>query len=165
MAKAGAWPSNLLDLEVLGLRSEQATPRAHSCKLEMSGRFLAYDITLDGGWIFLSVAVMDRADAPESLLTIADNAENWLNPFANSSPRSNAAQSASYSPDRWRLTARTELLGYRMTTVTAARKRKNKRRALRTSFASKRRKLASKKAPLVVPTTARGHDDERAWLD
>ena len=76
MAKAGAWLSNLLDLEVLGCGRAGDAP-AHSCKLEMSGRFLAYDITLDGGWIFLSVAVMDRADPPESLLTIADNAENW----------------------------------------------------------------------------------------
>jgi hypothetical protein len=76
MVKAGAWLSNLLDLEVLGCGRAGDAP-AQSCKLELSGQFLAYDITLDGGWIFLSVAVMDRGDPPESLLSLADNAENW----------------------------------------------------------------------------------------
>ena len=101
MVKAGAWLSNLLDLEVLGCGRAGDAP-AHSGKLELSGRFLAYDITLDGGWIFVSAAVMDRGDPPECLLTIADNAENWRT-VSNSSPRSNAAPSASYSPGRWRL--------------------------------------------------------------
>ena len=76
MVYAGAWLSNMFDLEILGCGRAGDAP-AHSCKLEMSDRFLAYDITLDGGWVFLSVSVMDRADPPESLLTIADNAENW----------------------------------------------------------------------------------------
>ncbi len=74
--KAAAWVSNLVDLEILSFGRAGDAP-AHSCRLEMSGRHLAYIITLDGGWIFVSAAVMDRGDPPESLLTIADNAANW----------------------------------------------------------------------------------------
>ena len=73
---AGAWLSDKFDLEVLSFGREGLAPK-DSCKLEMSGRHLAYDVTLDGGWIFLSATVMDRGDPRETLLTIADNAENW----------------------------------------------------------------------------------------
>ena len=49
-----------------------------------------------------------------------------------------------------------------------AKERKSKRRALKTSFAKRKlgSKIASKKiAPLVVPTTARGLEDDRLWVD
>ena len=52
--------------------------------------------------------------------------------------------------------------------MTATVTKKRRPRALKTSFvAAKKRKqlVAKKKAPLVVPTTARGIDDERAWMD
>jgi hypothetical protein len=43
----------------------------------MSGKWLAYHVTLDNGWLFLKVQLMDRGDPPELILTVADNAENW----------------------------------------------------------------------------------------
>ena len=54
-----------------------------------------------------------------------------------------------------------------MTTATKERRRKSKRRA---TFTGKKRKLIAKKIAAestlrVVPTTARGIDDDRAWLD
>ena len=55
------------------------TARRDTCKLEMSGRFLFYDVTLDGGWIFLSVALMDKGDPLESLVHFADGPEGWQN--------------------------------------------------------------------------------------
>ena len=49
----------------------------YSCKLVMTGRHLLYDITLDGGWIFLSLSLMDKGDAPESLVHFADGRQGW----------------------------------------------------------------------------------------
>jgi hypothetical protein len=43
----------------------------------MTGRFLFYDITLDGGWIFLSAALMDRSDPREFLFSVGDGAQGW----------------------------------------------------------------------------------------
>jgi hypothetical protein len=60
---AAAWLSNRFDLEVLNFgRAGNAPPQ--SCKLEMLGRFLAYDVTLDGNRIFIYAQVMDRVILP-----------------------------------------------------------------------------------------------------
>jgi hypothetical protein len=48
-----------------------------SCKLEMTGRWPAYDVTLEGGWIFLSIQLMDQGDPPESPLSVGDGSEGW----------------------------------------------------------------------------------------
>jgi hypothetical protein len=38
---------------------------------------LAYNVLLDGGWIFLSAEILDRADPPESLASFADGPDGW----------------------------------------------------------------------------------------
>jgi hypothetical protein len=45
--------------------------------LEMSGRHLAYEILIDGGWINLSVQPMDSDEASERVLTIGDGGPGW----------------------------------------------------------------------------------------
>jgi hypothetical protein len=76
MVYAAAWLSTRLDLEVLSFgRSGEAPP--HSCKLEMCGPHLFYDVTLDGGWIFVFASLMDRGDPPQSLLSVADGPDGW----------------------------------------------------------------------------------------
>ena len=73
---AAAWLSTKFDLEVLSFgRSGDASPQ--SCKLEMAGRFLFYDITLDGGWIAISASVMDRSDPLELLIRFPDGPQGW----------------------------------------------------------------------------------------
>ena len=76
MVYAGAWLSTRFDLEVLSFGRAGDAP-LQSCKLEMVGRFLAYDLTLDDGWIFVSAQPMDKGDPPELLLKISDSLENW----------------------------------------------------------------------------------------
>ena len=152
--KAGAWLSKLLDL-VLGCGRAGDAP-AHSGKLELSGRFLAYDITLDGGWIFVSAAVMDRGDPPECLLTIADNAENWRTVCQLITALERSAIRERTAPAAGDWTARTELLGYRMTT--AAKKRKSRRREkaeLKGSPRFRQAQARSKKARLPSGPTGR----------
>jgi hypothetical protein len=73
---SAAWLSNRFDLEVLTFgRAGDAPP--HSTKLEMCGPFLAYDITLDSTWIFVSASVMDRSDPPERLAVFPDGRQGW----------------------------------------------------------------------------------------
>jgi hypothetical protein len=43
----------------------------------MTGRWLAFRIVLDGGWIVLSAQRMDSGDPEESLLTAADGPSGW----------------------------------------------------------------------------------------
>ena len=116
MVFAGAWLSDKFDLEVLSFGRESLAPK-DSCKLEMSGRYLAYDVTLDGGWIFLSVAVMDRGDPPETLLSLPITPRAG-DSFAKSSPRSNATTSASYSQSHLSRRSGKQWLSARMTTAT-----------------------------------------------
>ena len=55
--------SSRFNLEVLSFgRAGDAPPQ--SCKLELTGRHLLYDVTLDGGFIFISAQVCNRGDLP-----------------------------------------------------------------------------------------------------
>jgi hypothetical protein len=46
--------------------------RSNSCTLEACGRFLAYVIKLDGGFVFIRVQPMDSGDSLETLLRVGD---------------------------------------------------------------------------------------------
>ena len=76
MVRVGAWLSHEFDLEILSCGRAGNAPQ-HSCKLELCGRHLLFDLTVDGSWLFTSVALLDRADPPESLLSVADGADGW----------------------------------------------------------------------------------------
>jgi hypothetical protein len=43
----------------------------------MTGASFLYEIRLDGGWLFIAVALMDRADEPEKLFMVGDTTEGW----------------------------------------------------------------------------------------
>jgi hypothetical protein len=73
---AGAWLSNRLDLEVMSCGRSADDP-TESLRLEMAGRFLAYDITLDGGFVSVSAQPMDKGDPPEMLLKVGDTLPEW----------------------------------------------------------------------------------------
>jgi hypothetical protein len=70
------WCSRVFGLDVESF-GRAGTARKDSCKLVLTGRHLLYDITLDGGWIFLSLQVMDKGDPPDNLVTLADGLEGW----------------------------------------------------------------------------------------
>ena len=70
------WCDRMFNLEIESF-GRSGLARKDTCKLEMSGRFLFYDVTLDGGWIFLSLQVMDKGDPPESIVHFADNFGGW----------------------------------------------------------------------------------------
>jgi hypothetical protein len=73
---AAAWMSHTLGLEVLSF-GRPAVSKHYACKLELTGRFLLYDITLDHDWLNFSVALLDRADPPEELFHVADGPQGW----------------------------------------------------------------------------------------
>jgi hypothetical protein len=72
LINCGAWLSHHLDLEVMG-----CSQSGEAIRLELTGRFLAYDITLDQGLVSLSAQLMDQGDAPELLLKVGDTLPEW----------------------------------------------------------------------------------------
>lgn len=74
--QAAAWLIQTHGLEVMSF-GRPAVSKFYACKLESTGKHLLYDITLDHNWILFSVRLMDRADPPEQLMTVVDNAEGW----------------------------------------------------------------------------------------
>ena len=76
MVRCAAMLSIRHDLDVASFgRSGDAPPQ--SCKLEMTGRHLLYDVTLDGGWLWLGVALLDKGDPPELLANFPDGPEGF----------------------------------------------------------------------------------------
>ena len=66
-----------MDLEV-GTFGRAGEAREDSCLLQMTGRFLAYDVLLlDGGFVTLDATSMDQAEEPQRLLTIGDTKQGW----------------------------------------------------------------------------------------
>jgi hypothetical protein len=76
MVHAACWCADRLDLEILSIGRAGDAPK-DSCLFQMTGRFLAYDVLLDGRWIFLSAEILDRADPRESLASFADGPDGW----------------------------------------------------------------------------------------
>ena len=64
-----------LETEFCGRRG---LDREQSSTLEMTSKFLAYHVLLDGGWVFVRLQLMDEAKEPELIVTVADNPDNWL---------------------------------------------------------------------------------------
>lgn len=67
--------------EVLGMESlsiGRGGLDRYECMLEMSGRFLSYEIYIDGGFIFVSTPqAMDLGEEREPLFSIPDTKEKW----------------------------------------------------------------------------------------
>jgi hypothetical protein len=77
MVQSAAWMSHQMDLEVVAFGRAGDAPK-DSCLLQMTGRFLAYDVFLDGGFVFLDATSMDQAEgASQRLLTIGDTEQGW----------------------------------------------------------------------------------------
>jgi hypothetical protein len=76
MVQSAAWMSHQMDLEVVTFGRAGDAP-TNSCLLQLTGRFLAYDVLLDGGFIFLDATPMDQAEEPQRLLTIGDTEQGW----------------------------------------------------------------------------------------
>ena len=70
MVHAACWFTDRLDIEVLSIgRSAHAV---EDCVLEIVGKWLAYLITLRGGWIWLYASLADSSDEPEPIAHFAD---------------------------------------------------------------------------------------------
>jgi hypothetical protein len=76
MVQSAAWMSHQMDLEVATFGRAGDAP-TNSCLLQMTGCFLAYDVLLDGGFIFWDATPMDQAEEPQRLLTIGDTEQGW----------------------------------------------------------------------------------------
>jgi hypothetical protein len=78
MVYAGAWCSHTLGLEVMSIgRSVEDNIKGEDYVLEMRGRFVAYRITLRGGWVSLYAAEMDAPEEFQLLINVGDGAEGW----------------------------------------------------------------------------------------
>ena len=76
MIKCAAYLENNygLDTEFIGRRG---LDRVDSFTLEMTGKFLAYHVQIDGGWVNLRLQLMDEAKVPELIVTVADGPPGW----------------------------------------------------------------------------------------
>jgi hypothetical protein len=76
MVRAAVWLDDQLGLEILAI-GRAGLDRRDSCTLEASGKHLLYSIGLDGGWVSLRVALLDRGAEPELIVTVADGPKGW----------------------------------------------------------------------------------------
>ena len=76
MVRCALWCEDQLGLEVLAI-GRGALDRKDSCTLEASGQHLLYVIVIDGGWISLKVALLDRVMEPELIVSAGDGPEGW----------------------------------------------------------------------------------------
>jgi hypothetical protein len=73
-----SWCDNVLQMEVLSIgRSVEQNNNAEDCVLTVVGKWLAYRISLRGGWIWFAVSLSDKGDAPDELLHVADGDEGF----------------------------------------------------------------------------------------
>ena len=63
-----------LETQFLGRRG---LDRPESFRLEMTGKFLAYYVQIDGGWVNLRLQLMDSGEEPELIVTVADGPPGW----------------------------------------------------------------------------------------
>jgi hypothetical protein len=64
------------NLETLSNGKEGLAPK-DSHTLVMIGRWILYDVTLDGGWVMLSVQLMDLGDPLQQITAFADGPLGW----------------------------------------------------------------------------------------
>jgi hypothetical protein len=63
-------------MDVLSIGRE-CFDRKDSCTLSVTGKLLAYYVTLDGGWVFLRAQLLDLGDEPQELLSVGDGEAGW----------------------------------------------------------------------------------------
>jgi hypothetical protein len=76
MVFAGAWFQQTLAMEVITI-GRAADNLTEDCLMEVGGRWLFFRIALRGGWVWLSVCLMDEGDEPQLLLNVGDGPEGW----------------------------------------------------------------------------------------
>ena len=76
MVHTAAWLQQRIGLELISC-GKPADAKFIDCELVLSGKHLLYSIVLDHDWLFFGVALLDRADPLERLLSVVDDAESW----------------------------------------------------------------------------------------
>ena len=78
MLRMALWCDETLGLEILSVGRCSGLER-YECAVEMTGKYLAYSIVLDGGWIFVSTPQsMDSGEEQQTpLFSIGDTSEGW----------------------------------------------------------------------------------------
>jgi hypothetical protein len=75
MMRAALWLEIQLDIDILNIW--RGSFERSECTLEACGRFLAYFVVLDGGFVFLWASLMDKGNPPERLFSIGDTKQGW----------------------------------------------------------------------------------------
>ena len=76
MVRCALWLEIQIELEILSI-GRGGLDRIDSCTLEAAGKHLSYTITLDGGFLFLRVQLLDACDPPEALMSVGDTKQGW----------------------------------------------------------------------------------------
>ena len=77
IVRAALWCEDQLGLEILDIGRGGLDPK-DGCTLQASGQHLLYAISIDGGWISLRIALLDRGEEPELIVTAGDGRQGWL---------------------------------------------------------------------------------------
>jgi hypothetical protein len=64
------------EMDVLSIGRE-CFDRKDSCTLSVTGKWLAYHVMIDGGFVFVSAQLMDAGDPPQLLATFGDTVDGW----------------------------------------------------------------------------------------
>jgi hypothetical protein len=75
MVRSAAWLDCSVGVEVLSI-GRSATGR-EDCAMELAGSQLLMRISLQGGWVWVSVGSLDEGGAPEPLFNVGDTPEGW----------------------------------------------------------------------------------------
>ena len=73
---AAHWFESTVGLEV-ALIGREADDLTNDAVLELTGRWLSYRIALRGGWVWLSVCLMDAGEEWEKVFNVGDCSQGW----------------------------------------------------------------------------------------
>ena len=76
LVRAALWLEDRLNLETQNIGRESLAP-SESCLLETTGKWLAYYLTIDGGWLSLKIQLMDTGEEPQLLVSFVDGPEGF----------------------------------------------------------------------------------------
>ena len=75
LVRSAAWLDYTAGMEVLFIGRSADGPE--DCALELCGSQLLVRVTIQGGWLWVHVGSLDKAERPELLFNVGDGHDGW----------------------------------------------------------------------------------------